>query len=70
MTKKDFKLIALILAGHNVFPRQRNSRDELALSFADALEQVNPRFNRERFLAACGVGTDGPAWGKQDKENG
>ena len=48
MTKKDFVLIAAIVA---------NSRDKdtLGKSFAHALAATNPAFNRATFLTACGV---------------
>ena len=55
MTHQHFRTIAAIL------------REELAAApitsrpvvhrFADALARTNPRFDRARFLAACGVNT-------------
>ena len=51
MTKKDFELIASALrrlgAGH--------AWKDTCLAMADALANTNPRFDRARFLAACGV---------------
>jgi hypothetical protein len=61
MTKRDFKLIATILDGQTIVsPSQmaaacREQRDTYARAFADALARENPRFDRARFLAACGV---------------
>jgi len=61
MTKKDFELIATILDGQTIVaPSQmaqacREQRDTYARAFADALAQDNARFDRARFLAACGV---------------
>lgn len=54
MSKKDFELIAWLIA---------RSRDDFipggakrtAQDFADALAQTNPLFNRQKFLATCGV---------------
>ena len=51
MTRKDYQLIAEVFA--------RSAGDDLAkliaLNLADKLEQDNPRFNKARFLTACGV---------------
>lgn len=61
MTKKDYELIATILDGQTIVaPSQmaqacREQRDTYARAFADALALGNPRFDRARFLAACGV---------------
>lgn len=61
MTKKDYELIATILDGQTIVaPSQmaaacREQRDTYARAFADALKRENPRFDRERFLRACGV---------------
>jgi hypothetical protein len=55
MTRKDFQFIADViknLPGHS--PILRTQKRSCALAFADALPNVNARFNRERFLAACG----------------
>lgn len=60
MTKKDYVLIAKALRGaRTALPSERpdavqQSEDD-AHSIADALAQDNPRFDRDRFLAACGV---------------
>lgn len=65
MTKKDFQLIADALARQEPVHNQLNpftnwlnkhlqwEKDCEAL--ADALATTNPRFDRERFLTACGV---------------
>jgi hypothetical protein len=51
MTRKDYQLIADVFA--------RSAGDDiakfLAVNLADKLEQDNPRFDRARFLTACGV---------------
>ena len=54
MTKKDFELIARILASPYCAEDQIAVR-AVAYRFADALATTNPRFDRARFLAACGV---------------
>ena len=56
MTRKDFQLIADVI---NEFPRLdygvESVIEELAEELADALAGTNERFDREKFLAACGV---------------
>lgn len=58
MTKKDFELIAAVLAA--VKPTELLSIPELdywfsvSETFADALENRNPNFDRKKFLDACG----------------
>lgn len=61
MTKKDYQLIA------GAVMNQRNSyapnwdknlfraMDDISKTLADKLALDNPRFNRSKFLAACGV---------------
>ncbi len=52
MTRKDFKEIADSV-------RREVAADDERESLADALcayfKSVNPRFNRDRFFAACGL---------------
>lgn len=64
MTKKDFELIAGAvrqsrLVGLNIAEstahRFSEQRACTARRLADALATTNPRFDRARFLAACGV---------------
>ncbi len=63
MSKKDFKAIAKILNGGCMQAKPEHSfgSNETVLStividdMADYLANTNPRFDRERFLAACGV---------------
>ncbi len=59
MTRKDYQLIA------NTFAKFAKIQDldqsinwtgaDLARNLADALQADNPRFDRARFLEACGV---------------
>jgi len=63
MTRKDYVLIAQAIKG--TIPGPEHTEDYLqgqavgwancARSIADALSTDNPRFDRARFLAACGV---------------
>ena len=67
MSKKDFELIARVLKRcradseyHTALsgPQRRAavaSIDNASIDFADELAATNPRFDRERFLRACGV---------------
>lgn len=64
MTKKDYELIAAtihdqIKAWDNpVFPQERVLGIEiLADALADRLELDNPKFDRQKFLTACGIKT-------------
>lgn len=59
MTKKDYELIA-----RNIAQVQREFRGvedginairDVAVFIASDLERDNPRFDRERFLNACGI---------------
>jgi len=56
MTRKDFELIAKVIAN---FPRidyaTESTLEEIAEDFATALSKENPRFDTARFLKACGV---------------
>ncbi len=59
MTRKDYVLIAEALKKARPTPSDYNSahvqfRADVTL-IADALANDNPRFDRERFLKACGV---------------
>ena len=60
MTRKDYELIAGAVrdALHSARPWSEDKEDGIRLavrSIADALAADNPRFDRSRFLAACGV---------------
>lgn len=56
MTKKDFELIVAVFAAEPVqLLEDREIIENLAESLADALATTNPKFDRARFLAACGV---------------
>ena len=57
MTKKDFELIAAVLAAvsNTAHSNAANALRDVADEFARVLGRTNPRFDRERFLKACGV---------------
>lgn len=65
MTRKDYQAIAYAIAGARVAIKAKEPNDSqqdlldgtsyAADYIADALARDNPRFDRARFLAACGV---------------
>jgi hypothetical protein len=59
MTKKDYELIAGVMANLSA-DFNNDGEDTVSLSLvaqelADVLSTTNPRFDRARFLSACGV---------------
>ena len=63
MTKKDYELIAFILSNDRLEVGDNKKIGEIvnqqhyfyATGFANRLSCNNPRFNRAKFLQACGV---------------
>ena len=53
MTRKDYVMIAEIVA--TSWHASQGSKADMAYRFAEALGADNPRFDRARFLTACGV---------------
>ncbi len=51
MTRKDFQMIADIIKLHGTNPAAK----AMALDFSIAFQEVNPRFDKVRFLNACGL---------------
>jgi len=49
MTRKDFELVAAAVANIT----KRSDRWLVANMLANSFENDNPRFNRDRFIAAC-----------------
>ena len=49
MTRKHFEIVAAAVA--NIV--ERADRWLIANMLADSFEKLNPRFNRDRFIAAC-----------------
>lgn len=54
MTRKDYVIIAEVIANSQGLTRG-GIMDTLAERMAEALQADNPRFDREKFLVACGV---------------
>ena len=55
MTRKDYELIAKVLANFVGDGGDVIDRDKLAYELSDAFALENPRFDWERFLVAAGV---------------
>ena len=62
MTRKDYELIAKAIYGSLIQSGSLEWQDRFieqhritARHVATALERTNPRFNREKFIDACGV---------------
>lgn len=55
MTKKDFDLLAETVRTHQW--RDDYERFLFASHLASKLEKTNPRFDRDRFIRACGITT-------------
>ena len=62
MTKKDFEMIASVLNGSRLVMVEgdymrgyEKAIKDISDTFATALAAMNPRFDRARFLAACGM---------------
>lgn len=58
MTKKDFELIAAaVVRTRAMYPGEahRYALNDVSMTLADALATTNPRFDRAKFLQACGV---------------
>lgn len=56
MTRKDYQLISEVFAQFgNICNLEETIGADIARNLADALQADNPRFDRARFLEACGV---------------
>jgi hypothetical protein len=57
MTKKDYELIARsIYVDRDILDEtQKETADLIARGLADQFQAMNPRFDRHRFLNACGA---------------
>jgi len=55
MTRKDFELIAKVLKDFTPEDGVFIERNQIAEDLSKALATDNPRFDRERFLVACGA---------------
>lgn len=64
MTHKEYRMIALVILERYsiaIDNEQRLLLRNLAYSMATMLSVENPRFNRDKFLTACGVKNEQPA---------
>jgi hypothetical protein len=52
MSRRHFELIASTIRALDM---PANRREHVARDFADALAATNDRFDRDRFIKACGV---------------
>lgn len=59
MSRKDYEVVATEFIGRMANPtvpsESRQTLIALANSLADRFAEDNPRFDREKFLTACGV---------------
>lgn len=58
MTKKDYELVASTLYSEGAWNSDDTPKSYflgICYALADALATTNPRFDRAKFLAACGV---------------
>jgi hypothetical protein len=62
MTRKDYELIAKVLKGARDYEEQNPINkpnffivEAVAKTLSEVLATENPRFDRARFLSACGV---------------
>lgn len=63
MTRKDYELIAQTIRDIRISTSVRGQdilsrieiRDDIARLFAESLANTNPRFDKARFLQACGI---------------
>lgn len=53
MTKKDYELIASVI--NKTFPLLDEQKRKLVWDMADELEEQNSKFDRKKFLTACGI---------------
>jgi hypothetical protein len=55
MTRKDFKLIAEVFYDHLRTHGPEVEVEALAHRMSEKLVQTNPRFDKAKFLEACGI---------------
>lgn len=54
MTKKHFEALAAIVNDNRFDGSRKEACESIARDMADLFAEENPRFDRERFLTACG----------------
>lgn len=58
MTKKDYELIARCIKGTlNSYPEANKPMEMLTAYLSSEFEVDNPKFDRNKFLIACGIET-------------
>lgn len=62
MTKRDFVAIAEIIKAETETTRPQLGTLEIAKGIARHAKDVNPRFDRAKFLTACGFDSDSVGW--------
>ena len=55
MTRKDYVAIAAAIQGTAHHAALKPGATAIAVKLADMMQRDNPRFDRARFLKACGV---------------
>lgn len=62
MKKKDFELIASVIRDDDFLWRAlhggeigKEYREKISFVFAEKLAETNPRFDKTKFLLACGI---------------
>lgn len=57
MTKKDYQAIADVIVNrlYGATPTRRFALSDVAKDLCAVFEEDNPRFDRDKFLIACGV---------------
>jgi hypothetical protein len=59
MTRKDFALIADVIAGSSL---DANNKTTISVDIAKALATTNDAFDFDRFYEACSVDPTDPTW--------
>ena len=54
ITRKHFEKTACLIKGFTAI--NEDLRYHMALEFSNMYAEMNPRFNRETFIKACGIG--------------
>ena len=54
ITRKHFEKTASLIKGFTAI--NEDQRYHMALEFSNMFAEENPRFNRETFIKACGIG--------------
>ena len=57
-TRKHFQTIARTIKDNKNHKRVKNAVHNIALELANEFEKDNPRFDREKFIKACGLISD------------